>query len=213
MGQEDAIGVVRSHRWATLEDQRLRLKADGVRVIVDLGTTPRDHLLSAIRDGAGTVFKLAYAFLLTDPNKGAVRALADYRKFACKMASYAREYRKVGGAKGTMVVHGYVKDLDTGLVASTPGTRKAMLAVVKEQLAKHGKGKRSADNGTHGRKAIVLNELQDAKGKAIWLDRRRFPEWADAERELSEKVRKGITRWRAHKLWGPRVIGTKPKTR
>ena len=132
MSTEDAIGVVRAHRWATLEEQRSRLKTDGVRTIIDLGTTPRDHLLRSIRDGAGTVFKLAYAFLLTDPNKGAQRALADYKSFACKIAKLAHEYTKPGGAKVKATVHGYVKDLDTGLVASTPGTRKAMLAVVKE---------------------------------------------------------------------------------
>ena len=82
--------------------------------------------------------KLAYAFLLTDPNKGAVRAAADYRAFACKIARLTHEHHKPGGAMAKTVAVGYVKDLETGLVANTPGTRKAMMAVVKNQLARHG---------------------------------------------------------------------------
>ena len=177
-----------------------------MRAIIDLGTTPRDQLLSSIRDGAGTVFKLAYAFLLTDPNKGAKRALADYKAFACKIAKLTHEHNKPGGAKAKTVVHGYVKDLDTGLVANTPGTRKAMLAVVKEQLAKHGKGKRSADNGKRGRHAVELTELQEAKGEAIWRNPK-FEDWETAETELQKKVHKRLTRWAAHKRWGDRKIG------
>lgn len=210
MSTEDAIGVVRAHRWATLEEQRARLKADGVRTIIDLGTTPRDQLLGSIRDGAGTVFKLAYAFLLTDPNKGAKRALADYKAFACKIAKLSREYHKPGGAKAKVIVHGYVKDLETGLVANTSGTRRAMLAVVKEQLAKHGKGKRSADNGTRGRKALVLDELQFAKGEAIWRNPR-YGSWVEAEKALQQHVHKRLTRWRANRLWKVRKIGRTAK--
>src|SRR5687767_6008472 len=116
MMQEDAIGVVRAHRWATLEEQRARLKSDGVRAIIDLGTTPRDELLVGLRDGAGTVVKLAYAFLLTDPNKGAKRALTDYRAFACMMARLPHEHTRPGGAKVRSVKVGHVKDLETGLV-------------------------------------------------------------------------------------------------
>ena len=63
MGQEDAIGVMRKHRWASLDVQRQRLKEDGCRVIVDLGETPRDWLLTAIRER--TIIKTAYACLLT----------------------------------------------------------------------------------------------------------------------------------------------------
>lgn len=210
MKQEDAIGVVRAHRWATLEEQRSRLKADGVRTIIDLGTTPRDNLLSSIRDGAGTVFKLAYAFLLTDPNKGAKRALADYKAFACKMARHVHEYSKPGGSKAKAAVHGYVKDLDTGLVANTPGTRKAMLLVVKEQLAKHGKGRRSADNGKRGRKAVVLDELQKAKGEAIWRNPA-YGNWDAATAELKKRVHKGLTKWAANRIWKARKIGRTAK--
>lgn len=194
MQTEDAIGVVRAHRWATLEDQRAKLKADGCRVIVDLGDKPRDTLVPLIRES--TVLKLVYAFLLAEP-RGARAALADYRAFACRLAKLPRK------------CVGIVKDLDTGLVAATPGARKAMLAVVKEQLTRHGKGKQSAENGKRGRARLVLTELQDAKGEAIWRNVALFPEWKDAEAELRAKVHKGLTRWQAHRRWGPRRIGGK----
>lgn len=199
MRQEDAIGVVRKHRWAPISAQRQRLEEDGCRVIVDLDSTPRDWLYAAIREG--TVIKAAYAMLLTPSSFGAVRGLAFFKTFSAALAKLPRG------------CFGYVKDLETGLIADTPGTRKAMLAIVKDQLARSGKGRRSAENGKRGRVPLALTKLQDAEGKGIWLDRRRFPEWKDAETELRAQVHKDLTRWQAHRRWGPREVGAKTTKR
>jgi len=201
MSAEDAIGVTCAHRWATLEEQRKRLKEDGCRVIINLGEHPREYLLTTIRDGRGTTVKLAYAFLLADLRKGARDALADYRRFTERIAGLPRK------------CHARVKDLETGLVADTPGKRKAMLAVVKEQLARHGKGRRSAENGKRGRVALVLTELQETKGEAIWRNLDRYPHWKDAEKALQQQVHKGLTQWSANRRWKKRRVGAKRATR
>ena len=186
---EDAIGVVRKHRWATIEAQRERLKADGCRVVIDLDKMRRDWLYTAIRER--TVVKAAYAFLLAE-RKGR-SGLADFQAFMSKIAKLPR------GCVGV------IKDLDTGLLADSPGTRKAMVAVVREQLMRHGRGLASADNAKRGRKMLMLTELLKAKGEAIWRNVRRYPGWEDAEGALRANVHKRLTRWRAHREWGPRV--------
>lgn len=198
MSNQDAIGVVRKHRWASLDVQRQQLQADGCRVIVDLDNTPRDWMYTAIREG--TVIKVPFAFLLCQ-RKGAVAGLADYRAFACKIANLPRG------------CFGAVKDMETGLVASTPGTRKAMLDVVRRQLAQHGKGLRSPENGKRGRVALKLTELQDAKGQAIWFNLKRYRKREDAEAALREKVHKDLTHWAANRFWGPRQFGAKATER
>ena len=182
MKQEDVIGVVRKHRWASVAEQRLRIQEDGCRVIVDLDSTPRDWLFTAIREG--TVIKVAFAFLLS-ARKGAVAGLADYRAFADKIAKLPRG------------CFGYVKDLDTGLVADTAGTRKAMLAIVKEQLAKHGKGLRSHENGKRGGQLKTFAAVEMERAEAVWGNTKKYPTWEDAAAALP----KGFSVWRANKLW------------
>lgn len=196
MSTEDTIGVVVVHRWASREEQRERLKADGCRVIVDLKDVGREYLLGSIRDGAGTCVKVLFAFLLAKPG-GAMRMLADYRTFAEKIAKLPR------GA------HGWIKDVDSGFAADTPGKRKAMLAVVKEQIARHRKGRSSRENGKRGRAPLVLTELQEAKGQAIWLNLNKYRTREAAERALQEQVHKDLTHWSANRRWGPRQFGAK----
>ena len=84
---EDILGVAREHRWMRLAEQQAQLKAAGSRVVVVMGDgTSRDHGNCApltIKDLArlvrpGTVVKLMYAFLLSDPNKK--RSMADFEK-------------------------------------------------------------------------------------------------------------------------------------
>jgi hypothetical protein len=194
MNDVDAIGVVRKHRWMPVEAQRLRLQDDGCRIIVDLDTVPRDWLYTAIRER--TIVKAAFACLLT-PRQSVRAGLTDYARFADKIAKLPR------GCVGV------VKDLDTGLIADTPGARKAMLAVVREQLMRSHRGLAISEGMRRGRKALVLTELQDAKGEAIWRNVRKYPRWEDAEKALQEKVHKDLTRWSAHKFWKARV-GAKP---
>ena len=198
MGRGDAIGVVRKHRWAAPDVQRQRLQADGCRVIVDLDTTPRDWLFTAIREH--TTIKVAYACLLT-ARRGVRAGLKDYAAFASKIAKLPR------GCVGV------VKDLDTGLVADSPGSRKAMLSVVREQLMRSARGLAVAENARRGPKALVLDKLQEAKAEAIWRNVRKYPRWDDVEPALKEQVHKNFTRWRAHRMFGPRQIGEKQEAR
>lgn len=55
-----------------------------------------------------------------------------------------------------------------------------------------------------GLKALVLTDLQTAKAEAIWRNVRRWPTWADVETALQEQVHEDFTRWRGHRMFGPR---------
>ena len=187
---EDAIGVIRKHRWMSNEVQTEKLKADGCRVIVSLDSTDRTQLARMIRER--TVIKAAYAFFLVDPRKrGVNRMVADYNKFAEQLAHLPRKCR------------GIIKDVESGFLADTPAQRKAMLAVVREQCAKHHKGQKSAGNLPRGGQPKVFSEAQMTKAELAWRNVSRFPEWENVTRYYDEEI-PGFTVWRAHKLWGPR---------
>ncbi len=186
----DTIGVVREHRWATVEDQRQLLQDAGCNKIVDLDEVKREWFYTAIRER--TVIMAPWAFLIT-PRKGVHTGLADFDAFMKRIAKLPR---------GCV---GIIKDMDTGLMADTPGSQKAMLAVVRDQLAKHGRGLASGENARRGRKALSLTEMQRAKGEAIWRNVRKFPTWKAVEPELKKQISKRMTRWRAHREWGPRI--------
>lgn len=188
MVTEDAIGVVRKHRWLPIEAQRELLQGDGCRVIVDLDSTPRDWFYTAIRER--TIIKAAFACLLT-PRQSVRAGLVDYKRFAERIAKLPRK------------CVGVVKDLDTGLVADSPGARKAMLSVVREQLMRSGRGLAISEGMRRGPKAFTMTDLVRAKGEAIWRNVRKYPTWDDVEPALKE-LDKRLTRWRAHREWGPR---------
>jgi hypothetical protein len=190
----DMIGVVREHRWATADEQRQRLQDAGCDNIVDLDEMPREWFYTAIRER--TMLVASWAFLFTK-RKHVKTGMADFERFMKHIAKLPR---------GCV---GIIKDLDTGLVADTAGAQKAMLAVVRDQLSKHARGLASGENAVRGRKALVLTDMQRAKGEAIWRNVRRFPTWAAVEPELKKQINKRMTRWRAHREWGPR-IGAKP---
>ena len=198
MSTEDAIGVFRKHRWASIDAQRALLKEDGCRVIVDLEKTPREWFYTTIRDG--TVIKAAYACLLTD-KRGVLAGIKDYASFAAKIAKLPRG------------CFGVVKDLDTGLIADSPGTRKAMLSVVREQLMRSNRGLAASESARRGPKALTLDKLQEAKAEAIWRNVRKYPTWDDVEAALEEHVHEKFTRWRAHRMFGPRQFGEKQTER
>lgn len=187
MVDEDCIGVVRHHRWLSAAEQRSRLEAERVRRIVDLGEHPREYLLRLVREQSTVV--LAYAFLLAEPRRRASDMLRDYDQFASKLAKLPR------GCSAS------VKDLDTGLKADTPGLRKAMLEVVRTQLAKHVRGQRSAANGK--RRAIEFTNAEWDKFEAIWLNVRKFPGWVECEKAFKQ-INPKMNRWRAHAKFGAR---------
>ena len=79
MSTEDAIGVVREHRWLKAEEQAKRLREDGCSGILSLGGGAK--LLQGSRADLqrmatkGRTFKLVWAFLLADPKKGTAGAM------------------------------------------------------------------------------------------------------------------------------------------
>jgi len=193
---EDAIGLTRVHRWAPIPVQTERLEAAGVRRIVSLDKITREQLVRMIRDR--TVLKVLHASFLIDPHKrGAIRRLNDYQKFAEELANLPRKCR------------GIVLDVDSGFLADTAPQRRAMVALVREQIAKDLRGKASASNGKRGGQPLKLSGEQKERGRGIWMDVVRFPTWDDAELELKKQVHKDFTKWRANREYGLRP--TRPK--
>lgn len=187
MVDQDYIGVVRHHRWISASEQRARLEAERVKRIVDLNEHPREYLLRMVREKSTVV--LAYAFLLAEPRRRASDMLRDYDAFAAKLAKLPR------GCSAA------VKDLDTGLTADTPGLRKAMLEVVRTQLAKHVRGQAMAK--TNKSRAVVFSDAEWDKFEAIWLNVRKFPGWVECEKAFKQ-INPKMNRWRAHAKFGPR---------
>lgn len=197
LSTEDAIGLTRVHRWAPIPVQTERLQAEGVRRIVSLDKITREQLVRMIRER--TVLKLLHASFLIEPTKrGALRRLQDYEKFAEHLANLKRGCR------------GLVMDVETGFLADTPGQRRAMVALVREQIAKDLRSKASATNGRRGGQPLKLSGDQMARAEAIWMNVVRYPTWEDAERALKEQIDKGFTKWRANREFKHRP--TRPKT-
>lgn len=193
MSTEDIIGVVRAHRWASVPAQREALKADGCTRIVDLDKLGREDLVALVRER--TTIKVLYAFLLARQGD-AVHMLDDYKKFACRLAKLPRRCSAV------------VKDLSTGLLADTPGMRKAMVEVVRSQIVKHRRGLASAENGKQGGQEREFTETEWLKFEAVWLNTRKYPTWDHAQ-DAFEVINRDFTVWRAHLKWGPRKFGAK----
>lgn len=187
---EDAIGVTRKHRWMTVEVQEDKLKADGCRAVISLDKTDRDQLVRMVRER--TVIKAVYAFLLVDPRKrGVIRMTNDYTKFTEHLANLPRK------------CHAYIKDVDSGFLAETVPQRRAMLAVVREQCAKHHKGAKSVQNLPRGGQRKLFSAEQIDTARLIWENVRRYPTWEHAQAGFDERV-PGWTVWRANREFGKR---------
>lgn len=187
MSDQDYIGAVRHHKWMPTSEQRSRLEAAGARRIVDLDQHPREYLLRLVREKSTVV--LVYAFLLAEPRRRASDMLKDYEAFTLKLAKLPR------GCSAA------VKDLDTGLVADTPGLRKAMLEVVRTQIGKH--VRRQAVAKANKSRAIEFTKDEWDKFEAIWLNTRRYPDWDAADAALKQ-VNPKMNRWRAHRKFRAR---------
>jgi hypothetical protein len=195
---DDAVGLVRHHRWAKVEVQQVRLKEDGCRAIIDLGTTKREEVLRLLRDGR--TGKLLYAFLLVDPKRKR-KLFEDFRAVLAKIE-----------ARG-----GVVKDVFTGLDNADKARRAALLDVVRGQARRHLQGAKWAEEPMRhkpGRRPQEFTAEQLAAAKAIWRDRIEYPTWKATDGALEQirsKKDRPFTRHRAHDLWGPRQ--PKPKKR
>jgi hypothetical protein len=188
---DDAIGLVRAHRWANIDVQTRHLRADGCRGIINLDKVSRAEVLRLLRDGR--MGKLLYAVFLADPRRKR-KVYEDFRDTLAKIETRG----------------GIVKDVSTGLDSADKTKRTALLDVVRGQVRRHLQGAKSAENGRNhkpGRKLVQFSREQIAAAKAIWRDLIEYPTWeaADAalERIVSAKGEK-FTRWRARRLWGQR---------
>jgi hypothetical protein len=190
-GDDEAIGLVRVHRWATLDIQTKRLREDGCRAIIDLGSTKREEVLRLLRDGR--TGKLLYAFLLVDPKRKR-KLFEDFRAVLAKIE--ARD--------------GIIKDVFTGLDNTDKARRAALLDVVRGQARRHLQGTKWAEEPMRhkpGRKPEEFTAEQIAAAKAIWRDRIEYPTWKatdDALEQIMSANDEPFKRSRAHRLWGPR---------
>lgn len=187
MSDQDHIGVTRHNRWMPTSEQRSRLEAAQVRRIVDLDQHPREYLLRLVREKSTVV--LVYAFLLAEPRRRASDMLRDYDAFTAKLAKLPR------GCSAA------VQDLDTGLTADTPGLRKAMLEVVRTQLAKHVRGQAMAK--TNKSRAVVFTKAERDMFEAIWVNTKRYREWPHCDAAF-KKINPKMNMWRGFRMFGPR---------
>lgn len=187
---EDAIGLTRKHRWATLVAQTERLEAAGCRTIVSLDTLNRDQIVRMVRER--TVLKVMHASFLIEPAKrGAVRRLKDYEQFAEQLANLPRKCRA------------YILDVDSGFLAETPAQRRAMLAMVREQITRDLRGRTSRENAKRGAPHKDFTPEQIDRAKLIWENTKRFPKWEDCAAAFKVQV-PGFTVWRANRMFGKR---------
>jgi len=192
MSTEDAIGVVRGHRWINADEQARRLRADGVRTVLSLGDSKRYPVISPsdlVRMARkGTVLKIVHAFLLVPPKRSTI-----------EMKAYLGEAVRLLVDKHG----GIIKDVGTGLTTERPEHRRAILAVANEMITRSCQGKRSAANGARdkGRPRLDFSAEQLKDAKAVWRNVKDYPRWEDAETALPEM----FTTARAYKLWGKRI--------
>lgn len=188
----DKIGVVRDHRWMRAPEQIALLRERCPKVLTLGGggilVATREDLVRFARPG--TVFEFVHAFLLADPkrkrSKGGMKE--DFR-----VALAMLEKR---GA--------YVADVDGGVCSGKQ--RKALLALVDSDLARHNRGARSATNGTRskGRQEADFTVEQKKEAKSIWHNPIDFKTWKAAGEALAEIVSPNGQKFtvdRANKLW------------
>lgn len=189
MDDVDALGIIRQHRRVTAKGQRERLEEDGCRVILEVGTkrnqTKREDILRLVRPGS--VVKVLHTFLLADMEKhklapGRRKDLLDTMAFI----------EKKGGT---------IKDVASGLDTADPEKRYALIALATDQLARDGKGLRTAKRNYErkGRPVRTWTPAEWATAKAAW-ENRKLKTWKDVEAMLPE----GMTLSRAWRAFGAR---------
>lgn len=190
MSTEDAIGVVREHRWASADAQAKRLREDGCAGIISLGggTKLTQGSRADIQRMAtkGRTFKLLWAFLLADPKKGTAGAMV-------RDLSKAIDALRERGA--------HIKDVETGL--TTEKHRRALMAVARDMIGRSRQGHKSALNGERrkGRPLVAFTGDQLRDAKAIWRNWKDYPTW-DA---VADALPENFNVHRAYKLWGKRT--------
>jgi hypothetical protein len=187
---DDAIGLVRAHRWASATAQTRRLKEAGCSRIFDLDKQARaDMEKIAGRRRA----LLVYAFLLANPDK--TRGM---------WADFLASLKRIEARQGVVV------DVSTGL-DSTKERRAAFLDVVRGQVRRHNQGERPEEpgpKGRPGRKGDKYSRGDWRLARTIWEDVKTYPTWdaaADAlARIKAENTKRPFTKERAYLKWGAR---------
>jgi hypothetical protein len=186
--EDDAIGLVRAHRWMGVTAQARRLKEAGCKRVFDLDKEARADME---RIAGRRVVRLVYAFLLANPDK--TRGM---------LADLAGALQRIKERGGTVV------DLDSRLDSET--NPAAFKAVVADQVRRHNQGDKSADNhpkGTPGKPESVYSPGGWRKAHWIWKGKgaAQFPSWdaADAELRKIKATNTGepFTADRAYKKW------------
>lgn len=186
---DDAIGLVRSHRWLSATGQAKRLREAGCSKIFDLDKQDRaDMEKIAGRRRA----LLVYAFLLANPDK--TRGMwADF----------------MGSLERIEARDGVVVDMSTRLDSKT--TRAAFLDVVRGQVRRHNQGGRAEEPGPKGRPGRKGDEFSRGDwrlARLIWQDVETYPTWDAASDALARiKARntgRPFTKERAYLKWGAR---------
>jgi hypothetical protein len=180
---DEAIGLVRAHRWASVSAQTRRLKEAGCVKVFDLANYARADMERIA--GRRTV-KLVYAFLLASPDK--TRGM---------WSDFLAALGRIDARKGVVV------DVDSGL--HSEGNRAAFLDVVAGQVRRHNQGEKAhTRKGKPGRQLVVFTRGQLRQARAVWKDVANFATYEAAERELAKiKTAKGekFSVSRAFRLW------------
>lgn len=188
MNDVDALGIIRQHRRVSAKGQRDRLEEDGCRVIAELGTKrdqfTRADALRLVRPG--TVVKLLHTFLLAD---------SKYRRTSGKRKDLLNTMAEIEKRGGT------IKDVASGLDTSDPEKRYALIALATDQLARDGKGLRTAKRNYErkGRPVRTWTPEEWRDAEAAW-NNRKLKTWADVRAMLPE----GMSMWRAYRAFGAR---------
>lgn len=183
----DIIGVVRSHRWGSVDIQTERLKADGCKRIINLSKGDREQLVMMVRER--TLIKVVWAILLVAPGKSGVKRMFDsYQAFSKRLAKLPRG------------CHGYVKDVDSGIVADTKAGMRAMELLVRDQIRRDLQGRKSADNLPREKE---FSEIEWLKAENAFHNPTKYPTVERLQAYYDEEI-PGFTYWRANREWGKR---------
>jgi hypothetical protein len=186
---DEAIGLVRDHRWLNAKAQAKRLKEAGCSKIFDLDVQDRADMEKI---AGRRVTCLVYAFLLANPDR--TRGM---------LADLTGVLERIKARGGTVV------DLDSRLDSET--NPAAFKAVVADQVRRHNQGEGSnSRKGKPGRKLVVFTPGQLRQARAIWKDVENFPTYDAAKHELRKIKGDGgfFSETRAFRMWRRRP---KPK--
>ena len=164
---DDVIGLVRAHRWASVPAQTKRLKEAGCTRIFDLDQQNRRDLERVV---SRRPVLLVFAFLLAEPER--TRSM---------WADFLGSLERVE-AKGGSVV-----DVDSNL--DSKAHPAAFRDVVAGQVRRHNQGERAHERkGKPGRQLVVFTKGQIRQARDIWKDVANYPHYDDAKVALAKIV-------------------------